>query len=272
MQRLSGCWMLCIAALACHGQAGAPLTRDVAPLPSVRFPANWYPPDNDVTLTQAPQKGAPYTATLVTTVRYLNPATKTVQTISRSVLQARDGEGRRRDEVVTPRPDGHGGIVQAREVSVSDPVSHCSFQWMAPWAAPGKPTATVTCMPRTVKFINKNVYADSLVTEAREMRSPGMVDRFEPLGTKMFGDLEAVGTRHTRTATNPQGGKNQDLNLEIWYSPELKELLELRVVPGANESASQIPDLELKDIHRGEPSPALFYPADGYEIKPPGSN
>jgi hypothetical protein len=156
-----------------------------------------------------------------------------------------------------------------REVSVNDPVTHCSFQWAEPWAAPGQPTAIVTCMPRTVNFINRNAYADSIVTEEKEIRSPTTVDRFKPLGKQTFGDLEAVGTRHTKTVTNSQTGGKEELIIETWYSPDLKELLVMKEIPDpeSNEKIGQIPDFELTDIHRVEPNAALFYPPDGYQIK-----
>jgi hypothetical protein len=248
--------MLCLAALACQGQTGAAARTDVSPPPSARFPASWYPPDNSLTSTEAPQTGAPYSATLVITSRFLNPTTGKVEAVSSSTLVVRDGAGRRRDEV-------------AHEVSVSDPVSHCRFQWMEPWVAPGKPTAAVTCMPRTLNLISQNIYAELAVTEPREVRSLTMLDRFEPLGWRMFGDLEAVGTRHTRTPAKSQTGENRELIMEIWYAPDLKELLVMKEIsaPGAVEKISQIPDFELKDIHRGEPNPQLFYPPDGYQIK-----
>jgi len=267
--RFRGSLMLCIAALVCQGQTGAPARTDVAPPPSARFPASWYPPDNSLTSTEAPQTGAPYSATLVITSRFLNLATGKVEAVSRSTFQARDGDGRRRDEVATPRADSSGKIVNPHVVSVSDPVSHCRFQWMEPWVAPGKPTAAVTCMPRTLNLISQNIYAEMTVTEPREVRSPAVLDRFEPLGRRLFGDLEAVGTRHTRTPAKSQTGENRELIEEIWYAPDLKELLVMKEIsaPGAEEKISAIHDFELKDIHRGEPNPELFYPPDGYQIK-----
>jgi hypothetical protein len=140
---------------------------------------------------------------------------------------------------------------------------------MEPWVAPGKPTAAVTCMPRTLNLISQNIYAEMTVTEPREVRSPAVLDRFEPLGRRLFGDLEAVGTRHTRTPAKSQTGENRELIEEIWYAPDLKELLVMKEIsaPGAEEKISAIHDFELKDIHRGEPNPELFYPPDGYQIK-----
>ena len=266
------CCMLfvCMATLLCKGQTNEPITVDVAPAPSARFPSSWYPPDNDVTYTTAPQRNAPYVGTLVTTFHVANSASGEVKVLSQSTKQARDSAGRTRTEEVRPRPDGHGGVVQAHEVEVSDPVSHCSFRWMEPWIAPGKAEATVTCMPRTVHYNQQNIYADSIVSEPKEVHSVNTVDRYEPLGKRQMDNLEAVGVRHTRTRTNAQTGEVLSMVIEMWYSPELKEMLEMDFIPHAKDKAeeSQLPSFKLTNISREEPNPALFYPPAGYEIAP----
>jgi hypothetical protein len=265
------CWVLlfCFAPW-CPGQTKTPEVTNVAPAPSVRFPASWYPADDNVTYTMAAQTDAPYTATLVTTAHSLDPATGKVEDSSQSTLQARDSAGRKRDEVEMPRPDGQGGIVMAHEVSISDPVSHCRFRWMEPWVAPDKPTATVSCMPRTLHYTNQNLYSEEMVSEPKEVHSSGTVDLSQPLGTRKFGDVEAVGVRRTRTTTNAQSGEVTKSVTEIWYSPGLKELLELKEIPDAKtkEASSLLPDVDLTEIQRKEPDAALFYPPAGYDIKP----
>jgi hypothetical protein len=254
----------------CPGQSKAPEVTNVAPAPSVRFPASWYPADNNVTYTMAAQTDAPYTATLVTTAHYLDPATGELKDTSQSTFQARDAAGRKRDEVEMPRPDGRGGITMAHEVSISDPVSHCSFRWMEPWSGPDKPAATVTCMPRTLHYNSQNTYSDTMVSEPKEVHSLGAVDLSQPLGTRKFGDLEAVGVRRTRTMTNSQTGEVTKSVTEIWYSSELKELLEMKEIPDpkTKEGGSPLPDFDLTQIQRKEPDAALFYPPAGYDIKP----
>ena len=155
-------WLLVVCLVAVYGraQATAPVLTDVAP-PSSRFPDNWYPADNDVTYTSAAQRGTPYSATLVTTWQLRDPSGET-KTLVQSSLQARDGAGRKREEMAVPRPDDHGGVTMAHEVSVNDPVSHCSFRWMEPWVAPGPPKAMVSCMPRTLHYTEQNIYADAI--------------------------------------------------------------------------------------------------------------
>lgn len=265
-------WVLlfCLAAGSGGAQVRPQLLTDIAPPPSSRFPAAWYPADNDVTYTSAAQLGAPYSATLVTTFQLRNPD-GTVKTLSQSTFQARDGAGRKREETETPRPDGHGGIIQAHDVSVNDPVSHCSFKWMEPWAAPGQPTAIVTCMPRTLHYVQQNIYTDEISPAPQDLHSfPGLTDRSEPLGTRRIEGLDAVGVRHTRTQTDAQSGKTTVLVTEIWYSQELQELLEMRQTqePESQQNESPLPYFRLTQIHREEPSEKLFYPPDGYKIEP----
>jgi hypothetical protein len=86
----------------------------------------------------------------------------------------------------------------------------------------------------------------------------------------MFGGLEALGVRHTRTKTNEQTGGVFKEVIEMWYSPELQEMLEMDEIPDANEKAAEAhsPDFKLINILRQEPKPALFYPPPGYEIAP----
>jgi hypothetical protein len=220
-------FVFCLVAASGRAQVPAPVLTDVAPPPSSRFPASWYPADNDVTYTSAAQQGAPYTATLVMTWRLLESDGMT-RTLVQSGLQARDGSGRKREEMAMSRPDEQGGGITAHEVSVNDPVSHCNFRWMEPWVAPGPPRAMVTCMPRTLHFTEQNIYADAIASQPQQLISaPDSSDRSEPLGTRLIEGFEATGVRRTRTGTAAPSG-SVVLTTEIWYSQELQELLELR--------------------------------------------
>jgi hypothetical protein len=264
-------WLLvfCLVAASGRAQVSAPVLTDVAPPPSSRFPANWYPADNDVTYTAAAQRGAPYTATLVTTWRLRDPDGMT-KTLEHSGLQARDGAGRKREEMEMPRPDDHGGVITAHEVSVNDPVSHCSFRWMEPWVAPGPPRAMVNCMPRTLHYTEQNIYADAIASQPEQLISAqDSSDRSEPLGTRRIEGFEATGVRHTRTGTAAPNG-TVVLTTEIWYSQQLQELLELRqtLEPETQPGEGPLPDFKLTQIRRGEPDEKLFYPPEGYKIDP----
>jgi hypothetical protein len=270
---MSKSWLLifCLVAASGRAQATTSVLTDVAPSPSNRFPADWYPADNDVTYTSAAQRGEPYSATLVITYQVRNPD-GTTKSVNQSGLQARDGAGRKREEMARPRPDGQGGVIMAHEVSVNDPVSHCSFRWMDPWVGAGTPTAFVTCMPRTLHYIEQDIYADAVTSQPQEVSSAmesDTTDRSEPLGKRQIEGFDATGVRRTRTKTTP-GGTTVVLTTEIWYSQELQELLELRqtLQPEAHPGEGPLPDFKLTQIHRGEPDEKLFYPPDGYKIEP----
>ena len=266
LTKLLCCLHFC-AVIYSQGQSKTTVITNIAPAPSARFPASWYPPDSDVTYTTAAQTNAPYTATFVTTVH--TAISGQIKTFSTSTFQARDSSGRKRDETEMPRPDGHGGTVMAHEVTVSDPVSHCGFRWMEPWVAPGKPVAIVTCMPRTLHYNSQNIWADAIVDKPTETRFLDTVYLSEPLGKRMFADLEAVGIQKTVTRTDAQTGKVQKLVAQIWYSPDLKELIQMKQITDPNDvQPSAIPDYTLTNIHRVEPDPALFYPPASYTIQP----
>src|ERR1700729_1003635 len=89
--RIRFCVLIAAACLAVSPLRGQE-TTDVAPAPSARFPAAWYPPDNDVTSTMAPVKGAPYEA------RIIMAGQKPGLPSEQEPLQARDGEGPQRTE------------------------------------------------------------------------------------------------------------------------------------------------------------------------------
>jgi hypothetical protein len=261
-------WLLVFCLIAAYGraQATAPVLTDVA-APSSRFPDNWYPADSDVTYTSAAQRGAPYSATLVTIWQLRDPSGET-KTLVQSGLQARDAEGRKREEMAMPRPDDHGGVTMAHEVSVNDPVSHCTFRWMEPWVAPGPPKAMVSCMPRTLHYTEQNIYGDAIASQPQQASStPDTTERSEPLGTRRIEGLEATGVRRTRTRTAAPSGTIA-LTTEIWYSQELQELLELRQTLEPETQPGPLPDFKLTQIRRGEPDEKLFYPPEGYQIDP----
>jgi hypothetical protein len=264
-------WLLvfCVAAVSGQAKVAAPVLTHVAP-PSSRFPDNWYPADNDVTYTSSAPRDAPYSAMLVTTWRLRDPSGET-KTLVQSGLQARDGAGRKREEMAMPRPDDHGGVTMTHEVSVNDPVSHCSFRWMEPWVAPGPPKATVTCMPRTLHYTEQNIYANAVANDPQQVSSPpDSSDRSEALGKRRIEGLEATGVRRTRTSTAAPSSAIV-LTTEIWYSQELQELLELRQTLEPETQPDPLPDFKLMQIRRGEPDEKLFYPPEGYQIDPGSS-
>jgi hypothetical protein len=220
--------------------------------PSERFPASWYPADNNVTYTETPVTGAPYEARRVTDGQS-----------GSGMRVARDSAGRVHEEEPQPRLRPDGSLVQAREVSVEDPVSHCRFQWMEPWAASGPPTATVQCMPPTLHYNGQPPWAKAMASAAGEKppAAPGDTVRNEALGEREFGGVRASGLRSTTTASDTGGapGPAQTSTVEIWWSSELKEIVAMHSSIGYGT--------ELRAIVRQEPDAALFYPPAGYRIQ-----
>jgi hypothetical protein len=244
--------------LAIAPLAGQEIT-DVAPPPSARFPAAWYPPANNVTSTMQPVTGAPYEARMVTKGQY--PGLP----IEQEPLQARDSAGRMRSETLEIRLKD-GAPVTVRAVEVDDPVSHCGFQWREPWVDKSAPTATVRCMPRTLHYDGKPMWASVASMKAAEEHPSSMeTDRNVPLGERTFGGVRAVGVRHTRIiqATGPENA--QSMVTEFWVSTEMKELVAMY---------QEFPDgysMELRDIQLREPDPKLFYPPADYKIVAAGT-
>jgi hypothetical protein len=230
-------------------------TTDVAPPPSARFPAEWYPPDSDVTSTTTPVKGAPYEARLV-----MNGGQPGVS-VAQEPLYARDSAGRMRSETIQSRLGQDGKPVEVREVEVSDTVSHCGFYWLEPWVNDSVPTATVSCMPRTLHYNGPAMWASVISMKAAEEHPSSMeTDHNVPLGERSFDGVRAVGVRHTRILQPTTPENVQTTVAELWASTEMKEVVAMR---------QEFPDgfqFELRDIKLREPDPKMFYPPAGYKI------
>lgn len=266
--RLSLLSIIGVSLLSTHAAVGqaavqVPTFTDTAPPPSQRFPARWYPPDaTKLQETVGPVKGAPYTATSVETSRFPNLETGNTDVRVEKSFVARDSEGRTRLDA--PPDYGHGGHVLAHDVQVQDPVSHCSFHWVEPdVASAGGPTAIVTCFPRTVLYVMFEAWSTTNFNSRRDSATELGTQHSEPLGKRMFGEVEAIGIRNTITRKNPDPGVPATTGREVWYSPAIHELVSLTSSP---EIPGGAPDTELTNIHLGEPDPAIFYPPSGYRI------
>jgi hypothetical protein len=257
--------VLLLTSFAAAGQSGDQIATftDTAPPPSKRFPARWYPSDSTkIQETVGPVKSAPYTAIQASTERFSNPETgKTDVRVEKSFM-ARDSEGRTRLD--TPPDYGHGGHVLAHDVQVQDPVSHCSFYWVEPdVATPNGPTAIVTCLPRAVRYVMFEAWSTTNFNSRRDSVSDLGTQHSEPLGKRVFGEVEAIGIRNTITRKNPDPGVPATTGTEAWYAPAIHELVSLTSFP---EIPGGAPDSELTNIHLVEPDPTLFYPPPNYRI------
>jgi hypothetical protein len=91
---------------------------------------------------------------------------------------------------------------------------------------------------------------------------PSQTLQIEPLGQKVVAGLKAFGIRQTLTDPNIYAGVPQVT--EIWWSPEIKEILLAKPI---GEPVGRY-TIEMMDIKVQEPDPALFYPPTGYKIVP----
>jgi hypothetical protein len=205
----------------------------------------------------APVKGAAYQARMVMSSEQYGKAP-----VEQATLQARDSAGRTRTESsMGPRTAPDGRQVEVREVSISDPVSHCSFQWEEPWAVAGTPTATVQCMTRTLHYNGRPLWSSAAsMKPGEEHPSPDETDQTEAIGERTFDGVRAVGFRRVRIIKNPDPKQAQTIESEIWSSPEMKEIVAISVKGPEGYS------LELRDIKLREPDPQMFYPPAGYKI------
>jgi hypothetical protein len=239
--------------------AGSQATSNThtAPPPSARFPATWYPADNRNTYTEAPVKGVPYSATLVTTYALPPSVTPPHNNLVQRDAWYRDSMGRYRREQGRSgsykSPDGvMHDVPLVREIEVNDPVSHCRFNWVEPWKGVERPSATVSCMSRIVEYSGSDPFSWIMKQEAHV----DPTSRAEPLGKVTLEGLEALGMRVTKTS------QTTTVVFEFWYSPQLHESLRF----GPVTPSSGYFTFELKDIHLGEPNPDLFYPPSNYRI------
>lgn len=226
--------------------------------PSARFPAAWYPPDNNVTYTGAPVTGAPYTARLVQRNAMNGGAAP-----GDRPMQARDSAGRMRSETPEARLKD-GKPVWVRSVRVDDPVSHCGFEWREPWVDTGVPTATVQCMTRTL-HINDQPAMWSAVASTKvgqEHPSPYETDETEAIGERTFDGVRAVGFRIVKTLKGAGPAQTQIIDSEMWSAPAMKEIVAIYVKGAMGYS------IELQEIQLREPDAGLFYPPANYRIEP----
>jgi hypothetical protein len=239
-----------------------PETLHIAPAPSDRFPAKWYPRMGDGTdVGIAPVLGKPFEATVESMTPYLSPSGERLQQIERG-FKARDRFGRTRSETHngTTMIDGH--IVQTEAVIVSDPVSHCNFNWTQPMTddvmLPGMRIAMVTCGPQTLRYKDLNVFEDILNATVDGITTSGnTTTEIEHLAPMQINGLAVNRLRVTNSYRAEQVGVKR-WSVETWYSPYLKEVIR----SGDSEDGYE----SLTDIRRDDPDPKLFYPPDGYKI------
>jgi hypothetical protein len=272
MQTLSIALSFIVAASSAIGQSSQ--TEPVpAPAPTARFPAAWYQgngrPGDTVSGTQAPITGAPYSATMVTTGTIPAQSGRPVISLSTRAMWYRDGMGRTRTEQPL---DGAGATDNTqltagrKEIEVNDVVTHCMFHWGEPWASQGQAIAIVSCFA-SMYYIPWDTSWGVKAQTVSEAPKGDQTIRTEPLGHKTIDGWDVLGARSITMNSQPakadQPAQSPQMVLERWWSPLLNETLWFGPIPPRYDV---LPTFELKNIHAGEPDPALFYPPSNYQI------
>jgi hypothetical protein len=260
-------WLMIFGLNVFHGQEeGKPkVVVNEAPPPSERFPAAWYSSqEGDSTL--APVVGAPYTATMLLKNVMMPgrlPGGDKLQIKAEMVVRKmRDSAGRTRTEeswelegYSNPAPTG-----KTYQVEVNDTVQHCFFRWVEPVERDEDKVATVNCLSRHVNWEEDGRMAISgQIEDVTQNKSS--IRKMEPLGERQIEGLKAFGMRETTTELDSGGNPVRTEGGEVWWSPELHEIVQTRWI-----GESQMPTVELKDVKREEPPAALFYPPAGFKI------
>jgi hypothetical protein len=209
-------------------------------------------------LFAAPVIGRPYSAEQVhSTVRVLADGTKISHQGHHFV--ARDAEGRVRVEVRLA--SGQDGQPDAVQVYVIDPVAHTLGTWLV-GLQEAKNEATIFKIPapnaqQPVKLASET----SPKVDAR----PQPIVTVEDLGMDSLQGI-AVSVQKTTTIV-PAGRSGNDKPItkthEVWASPDLKLVLKEEW----NDPRTGTKTVELQNLSRSDPNPALFRPPPGYAVK-----
>ncbi len=235
---------------------------DVAPEPSQRFPAAWYPPENDYTSTNAPVKGAPFRGVMMMLLERKVPGGGTVSGESPTWMM-RDSAGRTRsEESLGASAPGSAAWKGPRQIEVNDFVRHCSFRWVEPARDKSSEVATVSCLSRRLSWVDDGMEAKMTKQTPDLIQERFATYQMEPLGSKEVAGVRALGIRQTKTPLDKDGNAAGQLVLDMWWSPELKELLEMKPLGDGHG----VPGFAMQDLKRTEPDASLFYPPAGWKI------
>lgn len=240
-----------------------PEQMHIAPPPSDRFPAKWYLSVGDGTdVVPAPVLDRPFTAAVETVTPYQSPIGENLQHITKG-FQARDRLGRLRRDSENGAMTVEGQMVKTKVVLVSDPVSHCEFQWTQLTTdvemPPDMRVAFVTCGPQTLRYKDLDLFASLLDTGNDGTNTRGdTTTKIEHLVPLQIDGLTVIRRRVSNTRLD-EHGQVKKWAAETWYSPELREVFRL----GTEEDGYE----GLTEIRRKDPDPNLFYPPNGYRIE-----
>lgn len=196
--------------------------------------------------------GAPYSAT-ETTVSHHNAADGRKFTNTRVSLFWRDAEGRTREEHLGKTSSGE----DFRSVIVTDPVAGTRVTWNVrsghKWALSWRlRNQSKTSRPRMVTL---------------QTWSCGEGCTREILGAQQVNGVDTQGLRTTTVIDIGTGENGQTLTgrvvVDAWVSPDLG--INMRYI--LDDPRSGRTTMELTDVKRDDPDPALFNAQAGYEVR-----
>jgi hypothetical protein len=205
--------------------------------------------------------GAPYSATRKTT-RVQKLANGTTITHESSVKMARDSSGRTYQESRRESSMGlEGGSNNVVSVNVYDPVNRLTIFWNS-----NTKEAIVTHFPEPREIKRTEVQPVQAMVDPTPMpRLEPIRPQIEDLGMRTINGVEAKGTRTTRVIPTGREGNDQPITvtLERWAAVDLG----LVVMSVQDDPRTGTSTIELTDLEKGEPDPALFQVPEGYTVK-----
>jgi hypothetical protein len=209
---------------------------------------------------RAPVTGAPYSA-IRTTTRVETLANGSTITHTSQVKEARDSSGRTYLESLPSAAEGG----QAHSfVRIFDPVNRVSISWSS-----NAKQATLVHLPEPGQFAGargmpagENAGANEGLARLRG-NSDGVTT--EALGTKTINGAVADGTRVTRVIAAGKMGNSEALTIthDNWVAQDLK----LEVERVDTDPRFGTTTVEVTNLSREEPSPALFQAPAGFQVK-----
>ncbi|MBK9168476.1 MAG: hypothetical protein IPM24_13540 [Bryobacterales bacterium] len=220
-------------------------------------------------------KGAPYSAERVTEMtQSLVDGNRIHHKLT--AKEFRDGEGRTRHE------EAHGAALPGTgatrgTISLYDPVE--GVNWILDpvekkarkLPAPPLPPPPPTVSGGFAGEFSGRMVVRSLAIDAQPAPvwtplagGPGAAQEQESLGKRVIDGMECEGTRYVRVIPEGAIGNERPIRVEgeRWFSKELQAMVETRNIdPRTGETRMQ-----LTNIRRGEPDPALFRVPPDYEI------
>jgi hypothetical protein len=205
----------------------------------------------------------PYSANRKTT-RVQTLANGTTITNETTSKEARDSSGRTYHENQVETQLGFAGQAPTYSYfNVVDPVSRVTISWDS-----NVKEATVFHQPDPVRAQPPLAPAASSTVAVPLPRIPRPAHprgESEHLGTKTINGIDAHGMRTTETY--PAGAIGNDRPITVTHEMWISRELDLEVLQIDDDPRTGLRTMELTDIERGEPDPALFQPPAGYTIK-----